>query len=370
MKDEASTYAASGVNYEPLDRFKRLCQLTARSTASCLTGHGLTEPEGIRGESAYLFETDGGYLAHVEEGLGTKNLVADEMIRLRGGHYYQNIGIDTVAAIVNDMITVGALPLSVAMHAAVGNTSWFDQEERSQDLVDGFAEGCRLAGSVWGGGESPVLPGVVGPSGIVLAGSAVGRVAPKGNRISGDVRPGNLIIFLRSSGVHANGITLCRSIASRLPDGYLTQISDGRTLGETLLEPTKIYVPFIRACQEQGIPLRYAVNITGHGWRKLMRLNEPFVYRITEAPTLSPLFEFLIKEGDLSFREAYATFNMGAGFAVYVDSDDADRCVAVARAAGFEASIAGIVEKDGERKAVEISTHAISFEGNTLHVRG
>ena len=106
-------YHSAGVNYDVLDEFKRHCQRSAATTTSQLAQHGITEPAGIRGESAYLLETPDEYLAHVEEGLGTKNLVADAMGDLTGKSFYGNVGIDTVATIVNDLITTGALPVSV-----------------------------------------------------------------------------------------------------------------------------------------------------------------------------------------------------------------------------------------------------------------
>src|SRR4051812_6304047 len=113
---EPLTYDAAGVKYDALDAFKRACQKHAAQTTSALAAHGLSEPKSIRGESAYLIETSDEFLAHVEEGLGTKNLVADAMWKLSKGRFYRNIGIDTVATIVNDLITTGALPISVAMH--------------------------------------------------------------------------------------------------------------------------------------------------------------------------------------------------------------------------------------------------------------
>src|SRR6476469_932248 len=119
------SYEQSGVDYDRLDAFKRACQQAAASTTGALKAHGLSEPPAIRGESAYLIETPDEYLAHVEEGLGTKNIVADAMLKLTGKSFYRNIGIDTVATIVNDLVTTGALPLSVAMHAAVGDAAWF-----------------------------------------------------------------------------------------------------------------------------------------------------------------------------------------------------------------------------------------------------
>ncbi|HTT56901.1 MAG TPA: AIR synthase related protein, partial [Opitutaceae bacterium] len=251
------SYDESGVRYEQLDAFKRACQAAARSTAGALTPHGYAEPPAVRGESAYLIEAEDHYLAHVEEGLGTKNLVADAVQAAGGACHYRAIGIDTVATIVNDLVTCGALPVSVAMHAAVGDSGWFADEQRAKDLAEGFAEGCRQAGAVWGGGETPALRGVVKRSAIVLAGSAVGRIAPKKLRVAGDVRDGNAIIFLASSGVHTNGLSLCRSIAEKLPQGYATPVGDGRTYGEALLAPSLIYVGFVRECQKRGIQPRY-----------------------------------------------------------------------------------------------------------------
>ncbi|HVT87286.1 MAG TPA: AIR synthase-related protein [Tepidisphaeraceae bacterium] len=363
------SYESAGVSYDSLDAFKRLCQKFASSTTSALRDHGFSEPESIRGESAYLIETLNEYLAHVEEGLGTKNLIADAMLEVTGQSFYQNMGIDTVATIVNDLITTGALPISVAMHAAVGDGSWFDNQKRTEDLAQGFAEGCKQAGAVWGGGETPALKGIVNKSTIVLAGSAIGRIAPKSNRIQGNVRDGDAIILLASSGVHTNGLTLCRAIGDQLPQGYLTRMSNGRTYGEALLDPSVIYVNFVSACQKQNLQPHYVAHITGHGWRKLMRLEEPFVYRMTEIRPAPAVFEFIMQKGPVELREAYATFNMGAGFAVYVDPADASRYLQIARQTGYEAWIAGQVTRQGSRKAVEITPLNITFEGDTLKVR-
>lgn len=369
MKQQSVTYEQAGVDYGPLDAFKRACQAAAAGTSGALAAHGLSEPAAIRGESAYLLEGPDAYWAHVEEGLGTKNLIADAMLALTGQSLYRNIGIDTVATIVNDLVTTGALPISVAMHAAVGDAAWFANAQRTQDLAAGFAEGCRLAGAVWGGGETPALKGIVVPQTIVLAGSALGRIQPKTNRITGRVVDGDAIIMLASSGVQTNGLTLCRAIADRLPDGYLTRIGDGRTYGEALLDASVIYVDYIAACQQAGIDLHYAAHLTGHGWRKVMRLDEPFVYRLdTLAPAL-PIFEFLEKAGPIETREMYATFNMGAGWAVYVAEADVPRCLEIAQQTNHVAWRAGSVHKEAGRKAVEIKPLGITFESGTLQVR-
>jgi len=363
------TYGQSGVNYDQLDAFKRACQRAAATTTGALKQHGLSEPPAVRGESAYLLETPTEYLAHVEEGLGTKNLVADAMLKATGRSFYRNIGIDTVATIVNDLVTCGALPVSVAMHAAVGDSSWFAQGTRGTDLAEGFAEGCRLSDAAWGGGETPALRGIVEPGAIVLAGSAIGRIRPKTSRIRGDVRDGDAIVLVASSGVHTNGLTLCRAIADRLPQGYLTPIGDGRAYGEALLDPSVIYVRLVATFQRAGLKPHYAAHITGHGWRKLMRLDEPFVYRIDALGTVPAVFRFMIDGGHVAQREAYATFNMGAGFALYVDPTDVARCVELARQGGYVAWRAGTVRRQGTRKAVEIAPLGITFEAETLQVR-
>jgi phosphoribosylformylglycinamidine cyclo-ligase len=363
------SYEQSGVRYDRLDAFKRACQRAARGTVDLLKDHGYREPAAVRGESAYLIEADDHYLAHVEEGLGTKNLVADAVEKATGKCFYREIGIDTVATIVNDLITCGARPISVAMHAAVGDSGWFADESRAGDLVQGFADGCRRAGAVWGGGETPTLRGLILPEAIVLAGSAIGRIDPKSHRIMGDVSEGDEIVFLASSGVQTNGLTLCRQVADRLPQGYQTRLSDGTPYGEALLAPSAIYVGFVLECQRRGVKLNYVAHVTGHGWRKLMRLEEPFVYEITRLRPLPPLFHFVMEAGPVSVREAYATFNMGIGFAAYVPPGQTEAAVAAAAAAGCEAWVAGRVRKDGGRKAVEVPSLGLCFEGETLRVR-
>jgi phosphoribosylformylglycinamidine cyclo-ligase len=363
------SYEAAGVRYGPLDAFKRACQQAARTTSDLLGAHGYREPAAVRGDSAYLIEADDCYLAHVEEGLGTKNLVADAVAAQTGRCFYRAIGIDTVATIANDLVTCGALPIAVAMHAAVGDADWFADGARADDLVRGFAEGCRTAGAVWGGGETPALRGMIVPGTIVLAGSAIGRIAPKSLRILGDVRAGDAIVFLASSGVQTNGLTLCRQIAESLPQGYRTPIGDGTTFGEALLAPSEIYVAFVRECQRRNLKLNYAAHVTGHGWRKLMRLEEPFVYEITELRAEPAVFRFLMAAGPIALREAYATFNMGIGFAAYVAPELAEATVAAATAAGYRAWVAGRVLKDGNRKAVAIPSLGLVFEGDTLNLR-
>ena len=257
------------------------------------------------------------------------------------------------------------------MHAAVGDSGWFADTTRTNALIDGFAEGCRMAGAVWGGGETPTLGGVVEPEAIVLAGSAIGIISPKNLRIVGDVRDGDAIIFFASSGVQTNGLSLCRRMAMELPKEYQTPIwhGDARTFGEALLAPSVVYVAFVRECQRRGLKLNYVAHVTGHGWRKLMRLEEPFVYEITAPRPAPALFQFMMESGPIDRVEAYATFNMGVGFAAYVSPENADAALAIAKATGYDAWLAGRVKKDGARKAVVVPSFDLVFEGHTLQVR-
>jgi phosphoribosylformylglycinamidine cyclo-ligase len=176
-------------------------------------------------------------------------------------------------------------------------------------------------------------------------------------------------VFLASSGVQTNGLTLCRQLADRLPQSYQTPLDDGTPYGEALLAPSAIYVGFVRECQNRGVKLNYVAHVTGHGWRKLMRLEEPFVYEITQLRPLPPLFRFVMEAGPVSLREAYATFNMGIGLAAYVPPSHAVATVAAAEAAGCEAWVAGRVRKDGDRKAVEVPSLGLCFDAATLQVR-
>lgn len=364
------TYAGTGVNYDAMDPFKRMAQLAARETAgniARLNGGEFREFEPSRGESAYLIEAAQSYFAHVEEGLGTKNLVADAMYVLTGKSYYDHVAQCTVAMIVNDLVTLGALPLSVAMHLAVGTSDWFNDEKRTGDLITGWKNACNLARCTWGGGETPTLKGVVVPEAVVLSGSAIGIVKPKERLIIGKIAHGDVIVIVESSGIHANGLTLARKIADKLPDGYLTKLSDGRSYGEALLDPTHIYVGLVEDCLDAGVDIHYAVNVTGHGWRKLMRATQSFTYMIDTLPTQLPIFCFIQEYGPVDDQEAYGNLNMGAGFALYVKEADVEKVLTAATQLGLKALAAGHIE-NGDKKVV-VSPKGLEYAGETLAVR-
>lgn len=368
MSDKKITYSQTGVNYQAMDPVKILAQLRAKETAGNLNRFGMNEMPASRGESAYVWEEGDTYKAFVIEGLGTKNLIADEVRKFTGKTHYDAIGQDNVAIIVNDVIVVGADTQVVNAYFAVGSSDWFLDEERAKDLVEGFAKACKEIGAVWGGGETPTLKDVINPDTIDLAGSAFGIIKPKERLTLGEkLANGDAIILIESSGIHANGTTLARTIASQLPEGYKTPLSDGNTFGESLLVPAHLYSNFVRSCFEENIVPHYMVNITGHGWRKLMRAKKEFSYVINQVPDPQPVFKFMQEKSGNDDKEMYGNFNMGAGFAVFVDAKDAEKVIETAKKHNLKAWNAGVVEA-GEKQVV-IKPKNIVFKGESLQVR-
>ena len=349
------SYEQSGVNYDLIDPLKVAAQRAAAATARHLAGHGFSEVKASRGESAYVVDVGPFYIASIVECLGTKAMVADEMARLTGKSYYDSIAQDTIAMAVNDLITVGATPLVVQAYWAAGGSDWFGDSARARALVAGWQRACDVCKVAWGGGETPALAGIVEGGRIDLAASCTGLVNPKERLSVGDkLAPGDAIVLLASSGIHANGVSLARKLAERLPQGYLTPIDDsGTSYGDALLTPTTLYSPVTEALWQTGIAPHYAANITGHGWRKLLRHPGRFTYRIHSVPTVPPVLKFMQQHAGQGDHEAYSTLNMGAGFALFVAPEHAERTVAVAREQGIDALLAGRVEAGDKQLLIE-----------------
>lgn len=368
MKKKSLSYASSGVRYDIMDPVKKNAQKAALSTAANLKHLGMTEVAASRGESAYVWEEKDSYRAFVMEGLGTKNLVADAMQQLTGKSYYRSIAQDTVAAIINDLIVVGATPQVVNAYFAVGSSEWLNDQTRAKDLVEGFADACNLAGAVWGGGETPTLNGIINEQTIDLGGSAVGVIQPKSRLVLGDkLADGDAIVFIESSGIHTNGLTLARKIASVLKKGFATPLPNGKSFGETLLTPSYIYAKLVNQLFEKAIDIHYMVHITGHGFRKLMRATNPFTYEITDVPKPPAIFDFIQEHSGTSDEEMYGNFNMGIGFAIYTPAKHVDTILSVAKNNKLNAWQAGFV-KNGQKQVI-IGPKEIVFKEKSLGVR-
>ena len=272
MSEESASYRAAGVDYDALDAGKRLAMAKALSTSGLLAARGGRALDSSRGEPAFVFELDGRAFAFVVEGLGTKSIVARQVLEGQGINRFADVAYDTVAAILNDLGCVGALPLVVNAYFATGASEWYRDTGPAEALLEGWRRACADAGCTWGGGESPSLPGLLDPRDIELAGAAVG-VVPEGRSpiLGAELAAGDEIVLVASSGLHANGASLARLLAGRLSDGYATRLAGGETLGEALLEPSIMYVPLLAAVLEADLPVTYISHVTGHGLLKLMR---------------------------------------------------------------------------------------------------
>ncbi len=360
----SSAYREAGVDYATLDAGKRDALTAALATSALLAERGGRALDQSRGEPAFVFELGGQTLAFVLEGLGTKSVIARQVEDELGISRFDAVAYDTVAAIVNDLCCVGALPLVVNAYFATGSSDWYEDRERSAQLVDGWRAGCADAGATWGGGESPSLPGLVGADDIELAGSAVGLV-PGGRPILGDeLAPGDEIVLVASNGLHANGASLARRVADRLPDRYRTPLPSGRGFGEALLDRSLIYTGLVAALQREGAPVHYLSHITGHGLLKLMRPPRQLTYRIDELPDPSEVLSFLATQSGLEPRSAYSTFNMGVGFAVYCAPGAGTDVVHLAAQTGLRAHVAGRVEA-GPRRVI-LGPIEVTYESGDL----
>jgi phosphoribosylformylglycinamidine cyclo-ligase len=354
--------------YDLIDPVKVSAQQAAASTAVQLAGHGFSEVASSRGESAYVVDVGPFFLASIVECLGSKSLVADEMLRLTGRSHYDAIAQDTIAMAVNDLITVGATPLVVQAYWAAGGSDWFANRTRADALIQGWKRACEACGVAWGGGETPALGGIVEEGRIDLAASCTGIIQPKSRLSTGDaLAAGDAIVLLPSSGIHANGLSLARKLAQRLPDGYLTEVAPGLTYGEALLAPTPLYSIVTEALHRAGIHPRYCTNITGHGWRKLMRHPGAFTYRMHTVPEVPRVLSFMVEHAGLEPEDAYGTLNMGAGFALFVPESQVVALLEVCAQAGMPALQAGRVE-EGPRQVV-IEPLGVAFDASALQLR-
>jgi phosphoribosylformylglycinamidine cyclo-ligase len=362
------TYEQVGDNYETKDPVKKLFQTAARETGKNLKRAGFSEVEDTRGESAYVWKQGSIFMASVIEGLGTKNLIADGMRKTTNKTYYDIIAHDTVATIINDLITVGAKPLVVHAYWAIEDNEWLADIERMKDLITGWKSACDLAGASWGGGETATMKQIVIPGVGEFAGSAIGIIKNKKNLITDKkLKHGDRILLLKSNGVNANGISLTRAIAKKLPKGYATKLSDGTYYGEALLTKTNIYAKLIADLLKANIDIHYISNITGHGMRKIMRARPEFTYIIEKIFEPQEIFNFIQQHANLTDNEMYQTYNMGMDYAIFLPEKYIKKAQTIVKKNGFESINAGYIEK-GKRQVI-IKPKKIIFSGDTLNLR-
>lgn len=366
-KNDDITYRSAGVDYDLLDAGKRQAILAALGTSAFALARGGQGLDASRGEPAFVMTVGGLQLALVIECLGTKSILAREYEEATGVNRFDWIGYDTVAAIVNDICAVGALPLMTSAYFATGSPDWYAAPGRFDALVSGWRPGCEDSGAVWGGGESPMLSGVVEAGEIDLGGCAVGIIPPGRPPLLGErLQPGDEMVLVESTGLHTNGASLAREVARR-SGGLVTKLPSGQTLGDALLAPSAIYAKLVEALYAANSPLSYMTPITGHGLRKLMRADRQLCYRVTQLPEVPEVFTYVTDILAFSPAEAYGTFNMGAGFALFCPRGEGERAVTVATDQGYKAYLSGQVE-EGPRSVV-LEPVGVSFGEGELRLR-
>lgn len=370
MKTSKSiTYSEVGDDYSTKDPIKKLAQTAASQTAKHLESLNYKEISDSRGESAFIWQVDETtFMASVIEGLGTKNLIADDMRTITGKTYYDVIAHDTVASIINDLATSGAKPFVLHAYWAIEDNNWLQDEDRMKDLIEGWKYACDLSGVAWGGGETPTLKGIIEPGTVDLGGSAIGIIKGDRRRIRSErLKNKDRILFLKSNGINANGASLARAIAKELPEGYGTKLPNGIMYGEALLTKTNIYSKLIQDLLDADIDIHYIANITGHGIRKVMRAPQDFTYIIEKVYPVSELFSFIQEQAYLSAEEMYQTYNMGQDYAIFLPAGDVEKAQKIIKENGFESLDAGYV-KEGERQVI-IKPKNIIFGAETLDLR-
>ena len=276
------------------------------------------------------------------DGVGTKLKLAFLMDR------HDTVGIDCVAMCVNDVACAGAEPLFFLDYIACGKNI----PERIALIVKGVADGCVQAGATLIGGETAEMPGFYPEDEYDLAGFAVGIVDRK-DRITGEnLRAGDVLIGVASSGVHSNGFSLVRKVFAMTPENLAAYREElGATLGDALLAPTKIYVKTLKSVKDAGVRVKACSHITGGGFYenvpRMMKEGTVAVIRKDSYP-VPPIFRLLQREGDIEEKVMYNTFNMGIGLVFAVDAADADKALAAVAAAGETGYRIGSVES-GEK---------------------
>ncbi len=339
MKSFSESYKEAGVDitagYQSVELMKS--HIARTMTPGALSGIGgfgglfLPDLAGMK-EPVLVSGTDG---------VGTKLKIAMMLDR------HDTIGIDCVAMCVNDIICCGAKPLFFLDYIACGRNI----PEKIAAIVSGVAEGCVQAGCALIGGETAEHPGMMAEDDYDLAGFSVGVVDKARILDNNTVKAGDVIIALASSGVHSNGFSLVRKVFDVENADLTSPVEElgGKSLGETLLTPTKIYVKSMLALFD-AVQVKAVSHITGGGFYENIPRSLPkgFSARVNRSDVrVLPIFDLIAKRGGIDERDMFNTFNMGVGMSVVVSAEDAEKALQVLRDCGEDAYIIGdVVESD------------------------
>ena len=271
------------------------------------------------------------------DGCGTKVQLAYIMDK------HDTIGIDAVAMCVNDIACSGGEPLFFLDYIACGK----NYPEKIATIVSGVAEGCNQSGAALVGGETAEHPGLMPEDEYDLAGFAVGVVEKKDLITGENIKPGDTLIGIASSGVHSNGFSLVRKVFEMTKESLDTYYDElGKTLGEALIEPTRIYVKALKSVKDAGVTVNGCSHITGGGFYENIPRMLPDGVRAQvkkDSYEVPAIFKLLAKKGNIDEHMMYNTYNMGVGMCLAIDPADADKTIAAIEAAGDKAFVLGTV---------------------------
>jgi len=340
-QSRSESYAAAGVD---ITAGYRAVELMKSHIARTMTSGVCSDVGGFGG----LFELDTTgiekpVLVSGTDGVGTKLKLAFLMDK------HDTVGIDCVAMCVNDIICCGAKPLFFLDYIACGKNI----PERIASIVSGVAEGCVQSGAALIGGETAEMPGFYPVDEYDLAGFSVGVVDKSKILDPSTMKAGDVVIALPSSGVHSNGFSLVRKVFDVENSDIKSPREElcGKSIGETLLTPTKIYVKPVLALLEQ-VKVKGISHITGGGfYENIPRSIPDGLGAVIErnAVRVLPIFDLIAKEGNISERDMFNTFNMGVGMSIVVAREDAEKAVEILKANGEDAYVIGKIENSEEK---------------------
>ena len=338
-KSFSESYKAAGVDitagYKAVELMKKHIKRTMTD--------GVCSDIGGFGGLFELGKVENPVLVSGTDGVGTKLKIAFLMDK------HNTVGIDCVAMCVNDVICCGAKPLFFLDYVAVGK----NVPERVASIVEGVAEGCVQSGAALIGGETAEMPGFYPVDEYDLAGFAVGVVDKKKILDNKTMQEGDVVIAIPSTGVHSNGFSLVRKVFDIENADLKAPVAElgGKSLGETLLTPTKIYVKPIMALVE-NVKVRAISHITGGGFYENIprSIPEGLGAKIDrKAVRILPIFDLIAKTGNISERDMFNTFNMGVGMSVVVAKEDAEKAIEILKANGEDAYIMGEIVKSEQK---------------------
>ena len=344
MKSFSETYKEAGVD---ITAGYKAVELMKKHIAKTATGNEISGIGGFGGLFGLdLSDIKNPVLVRGTDGVGTKLKIAFLMDQ------HDTVGRDCVAMCVNDIICCGAKPLFFLDYVAVGK----NYPEKVEQIVKGVAEGCVQAGTSLIGGETAEMPGFYPEDEYDLAGFAVGVVDKEKILDNTKVKEGDTVIAIPSSGVHSNGFSLVRKVFDIEKADLNTPLNEleGKSLGETLLTPTKIYVkPMLKLIEE--IEVKAVSHITGGGFYENVPRSIPEGYcaRIEKSKVrILPIFDLIMKTGNIPERDMFNTFNMGVGMAIVVNKEDAEKAIQILKDNGEDAYIIGSIEKNETEKII------------------